>query len=166
MITEIRNGYNVKRYHATYRHQEETNGHHSANVCAIMLRLDPTCSRAVLIRGLMHDVPEAATGDIPYQFKKRSPEVRDACEQAEHWYESRYSLPVEPLNVAEMKLFKAADMVDVALSAAEEWGRGNGSARQILRNAGEALDAMELPHNMMAKIDAMVQEVKKQWEIE
>ena len=124
MITEIRNGYNVKRFHTTPRNQQETNGHHSANVCAIILRLDPDCSKDLLVAALMHDVPEAYTGDVPAPFKWDTPSIKAALSGGEFDYIRDNRIPNPKLTAEEVKLLKLADMMDLIFSSLEEMGRG------------------------------------------
>ena len=93
MVKAIREGLNVLRYHTRTRIRPETNGHHSANVAALCLALEPECSKEVLVRAIMHDVPEAYTGDIPYPFKAESSKVKASLQQAEMVYIDQIGLP-------------------------------------------------------------------------
>ena len=165
MITEIRKGFNVKRFHTSNRIQAETNGHHSANVCAIILRIDPNCSRDVLIAALMHDVPEAYTGDVPAPFKWENPDAKHALEVGEMDYVDKHSIPHPHLTDGQMQLLKFADMMDLVLSSLEEMGRGNNYARELVTNGARYLQEGGYPLEWIRIADKMVDEVKAEWDI-
>jgi len=164
MITEIRNGYNVKRFHTTPRNQQETNGHHSANVCAILIRLDPACSKDLLVAALMHDVAEAYTGDVPAPFKWDTPEAKEALRMGEYYYEEKYNIPDPELSFMEHSLLKLADMMDLVLSSLEEMGRGNQYAKELVENGQRYIEEMGISQELMVKCELMVNEVKAQWQ--
>ena len=165
MITEIREGFNVKRFHTTHRTQEETVGHHSANVCAILLRLDPTVRRDCLVAALMHDVPEVYTGDVPAPFKWDHPSIGVGLKEGEAAYVMDMKIPDPFLTPKEKQLLKVADMVDLVLSSLEEMGRGNRYAKTLVNNGQWYLQQMELPEDLQAKITTMVMEVKGKWQL-
>jgi len=165
MITEIRGGMNVKRFHTTNRAQEETVGHHSANVCAILLRLHPTCSRDLLVAALMHDVAEVYTGDVPAPFKWENAIAKQALDIGEDTYISKHDIPNPVLDANDETLLKVADMMDLILSSLEELGRGNMYAKQLVTNGSMYIADMELSEDLMMKCNVMVAEVKAQWQI-
>ena len=164
MITEIRSGMNVKRFHTTHRTQEETVGHHSANVCAMLLRLDPEVSRDLLVAALMHDVPEVYTGDVPAPFKWENPDVKHGLKGGELSYLEVNNIPSPMLNKAEQTMLKVADMLDLILSSLEEMGRGNVYARELVQNGAAYLEGMTLPQELYDKCNEMVMEVKEKWQ--
>ena len=165
MITEIRNGLNVKRFHTTHRTQEETVGHHSCNVAAILLRLDPLCSRDLLVAALMHDVAEVYTGDVPAPFKWDNPHVKQGLDDGEDDYVMEHSIPDPEISVEGMQLLKFADMLDLVLSSLEEMGRGNSYAKQLVENGANYLSEMPLWEEYGELADTMVREVKDQWNV-
>ena len=163
MIKEIRNGLAVRRYHTTHRILGETVGQHSANVAAIILRIDPECSRELLIAALMHDVAEVYTGDVPAPFKWDSPDAKKALEIGEMLYFNEHAIPWAILEPEEHKLLKFADMLDLVLSSLEELGRGNRYARQLIENGQRYLTDADYPREWMMAAEVMVREVKEQW---
>ena len=165
MITEIRNGYNVKRFHTTHRNQEETVGHHSANVAAILLRLDPECSRDLIVAALMHDVAECYTGDVPAPFKWDNCEAKTALEDGEGDYNRKHEIPDPELAPMDWQLLKLADMMDLVLSSVEEMGRGNVYAKQLIQNGQDYIMGMGLSPELLGKVEIMVQEVKASWQL-
>lgn len=165
MITEIRNGFNVKRFHTTHRTQEESVGHHSANICGILLRLDPSCSRELLVVALMHDVPEVYTGDVPAPFKWDNPDIKQGLDWGEQDYVDDNEIPDPKITTKEQQLLKLADMLDLVLSSLEEAGRGNQAAWELVENGAKYIDDMNLPQDLMVKADTMVTEVKQQWRL-
>jgi 5'-deoxynucleotidase YfbR-like HD superfamily hydrolase len=165
MITEIRSGLNVKRFHTTHRTQQETVGHHSANVCAILLRLDPNVSRDLLVAALMHDVAEAYTGDVPAPFKWDNPDAKNALLDGEIAYTLKHDIPEPDLLGPELVLLKVADMMDLILSSLEEMGRGNLYAKELVENGAKYIEEMDIPDELMYQCDEMVREVKGVWEL-
>jgi 5'-deoxynucleotidase YfbR-like HD superfamily hydrolase len=166
MINEIRSGFHVKRFHTTHRTQEETVGHHSANVAAIILRLDPAASRNLLVAALMHDVPEVYTGDVPAPFKWDYPAIKLGLGEGEMAYMEENEIPYpDDLTDQEVTLLKVADMVDLVLSSLEEMGRGNRYARELVQNGQWYLLEMDLPIELQQKITTMVKEVKDKWQL-
>ena len=162
MITEIRRGMNVKRFHTTVRLQEETIGHHSANVAAIILRLDPLCSRDLLVAALMHDIAEAYTGDVPAPFKWDYPDIAKGLKEGERSYVRDQYIPNPTLTDAEALLLKLADMLDLVLSSIEEWRKGNAYARVLTNNGIGYLRDMDNYALYEDAINAMIEEVKNE----
>ena len=160
MITEIRRGYNVKRFHTTKRLQEETVGHHSANVAAILLRLDPDCSRNLLVAALVHDVPEAYTGDVPAPCKWDNPHIKEGLNECERAYMQEYELPWPELTEEEQKLLKVADMLELVISCVEELNMGNSYAKTLVRNGQDYILGLDLPEELLVLVNAMVMEAK------
>jgi len=166
MIRILREGNAVRRYHTEERIKEETVGHHCANVCAILLRLEPTCSRELLVAALMHDMPEQYTGDIPAPVKREHPHLkRELAEAEEMWYRDNH-LPPATLMDHEKDLLKLADCVDLVLSSLEEMGRGNMYARRVVQKAQEYIMAMPIYQDYMVKIELMIREVKDAWDLQ
>jgi 5'-deoxynucleotidase YfbR-like HD superfamily hydrolase len=164
MITEIRRGYNVKRFHTTYRSQEETVGHHSANVAALLLALHPDVSRNALVAALMHDVPEGYTGDIPAPVKWAHPELAAELNAAEMAHTEDIGLPTPHLSPSDIKWLKLADMLDLVLSSIEEVGRGNLYAKELERNGKKYIADMKLSQELQIKVNAIIRGVTQQWE--
>ena len=165
MIKEIRNGLAVRRFHTSPRIQTETNGHHSANVAAIILRIDPECRRELLIAALIHDVAEVYTGDVPAPFKWENPNAKQSLADGEYAYFYKHGIPNpdELLTPEEEQLLKFADMLDLVLSSLEELGRGNRYARQLIENGQRYLTDADYPREWMMAAEVMVREVKEQW---
>lgn len=63
-----RGGYTT-RYHTERTLREDTVGHHSFNVAAIVMYVRPDASAALLRAALLHDVAEHVLGDIPAPVK-------------------------------------------------------------------------------------------------
>jgi len=142
MTSLVRSGYNVQRFHAGRRIQAETVGHHSANLCAILLELWPDCSRDLLVAGLMHDVAEGYTGDIPYPVKADHPSLKASLGLVEaEWYLAN-DLPVCNLTDEEYRQLKIADMFDLILSSREEINMGNTYAADLINNGIEFLKTL------------------------
>lgn len=165
MITELRRGMNVKRFHAEERIREESVGHHSANVCCIILRLCPDASRALLITALLHDVAEGHTGDIPYPTKQASLNIREGLKIMEYEWLIANKIPNPGLTEDEAQLLKLADMMDLVLSSLEEMGRGNRFAKRCVEAGQKYIQGMDIPVELEVKCEEMVREVKAQWQL-
>jgi 5'-deoxynucleotidase YfbR-like HD superfamily hydrolase len=169
MIKEIRSGFNVRRFHTTHRIQEETVGHHSANVCAILLRLQPDVSRSLLVAALFHDVAEVYTGDVPAPFKWDNPHMAEGLKQGELDYFKRHKIPAptewEEMHDEDLALLKLADMLELVLSSMEEINRGNLYAAELVANGQDYIEAMDIYPEYKDKVEDMVWEVRRQWQL-
>lgn len=159
MINEIRMGMAVKRFHTTHRTQAETVGHHSANVCAILLRLEPLVSKELLVRALMHDVPEYYTGDVPAPFKWDNAEAKSALNTGELRYIRANDIPSPEIDIYELALLKLADMLDLVLSSLEEVNRGNAYAIKLVENGKRYLENLPAYEKYSVKVKKMMEEV-------
>jgi len=159
MIADIRQGLGVTRYHTQTRLRTETVGHHSANVCAILLRLERNCSRNLLIRALMHDVPEYYTGDVPAPAKWDSPELKRELDALEGRFIDKHFIPHPQLDESEELLLKTADMLDLLLSCIEEVRMGNSYAEKLVSTAKEYIMGLGLPTRYQQRVDLMIKEV-------
>ncbi len=138
-------------------------GHHSASVCAILLRLDPSVSRELLVTALMHDVAEVYTGDIPYPFKRDNDRARDYIVEAEEEWMNEHDIPDPEISPEEYQLLRLADMVDLVLSSLEEVGKGNVYAKQLVVNGEIFLKTMDIWPKYEEAVTHMIYEVREQW---
>jgi hypothetical protein len=74
----------VHRWHTNphLSRMAQTNAQHSGSMAALALALWPDCSRDLLKACILHDAPEAATGDMPWGAK-RDPIIKAAMRHAE-----------------------------------------------------------------------------------
>lgn len=159
MITKLRAGMAVKRFHTHTRLVDETVGHHSANVCAILIALDPNVSRELLLEAILHDVAEAHTGDVPAPAKWACPVLKAALDDAEDDYIMQSGIPRYYLTLEDTKLLKAADMLDLILSSTEEVNRGNKYAEKLVSNGWDYIMGLGLAQPVMNAIKQMIEEV-------
>jgi len=149
----------VLRFHGSPRHQQETIGHHSANVCAILMWLEPDCRKELLVFALMHDWPEVYTGDIPYPAKSDSEQLKMATlELEEHFWVERLGLIPPELTEAEMYLLKLADMLDLVLSAQDELHMGNLYMDQMVHAGMNYIADMDLPEHLRQKVAEAIEQ--------
>lgn len=123
----IRKGLGVSRYHQRYTAVKDTVGKHSAGVATLLLLLHrPTMPRAQLLAAaLVHDVPEAITGDIPSPAKRAmSYDARAALNKQEEDMLEVHGLNWS-LDGVEKSLLKLADSLDGLIFCTEERNRGN-----------------------------------------
>jgi 5'-deoxynucleotidase YfbR-like HD superfamily hydrolase len=141
----IRDGYNVQRWHTQRRIRQETVGHHTASLAALVLMFDPSCRKEVLVEALMHDVAEVETGDTPATVKSWDEKVRKALDWLEDNFRTAKKIPSPKLDPEEIKLLAFCDRVESLLSAAEEVRMGNSYAKGLKANAVSILINMEVP---------------------
>lgn len=67
-------GGETRRYHGFRMLMEDTVGHHSFNVCCIILKVMPDASAALLRAAIKHDVAEHIVGDMPAPSKRAAPD--------------------------------------------------------------------------------------------
>jgi 5'-deoxynucleotidase YfbR-like HD superfamily hydrolase len=159
-IEAIRKSNLVRRFHTCERIREETVGHHSANVAALVLYLEPDAPRELLIAALMHDWPEQYTGDIPAPAKWGSPQLADALAQAEAVCWPQLGVTVPPLHNHHAHILKLADLLDLMLSCSEEMRRGNVEASAVYNNGAAALSAMSLSKPLRCKVRELLKEIE------
>lgn len=168
-LTAVRRGQAVRRFHTMPMHIQQTNGHHSANVVAIILRLNPRASRNLLVRALFHDVPEAYTGDSPYPWKADYEEAKACLSKGEAKYIAENGVPHPELDCGEECLLKLADMMDLVLTCMEETHMGNAAANTMIERGRRYIARMEM-QNMVSKEQAeicndLVEESRTQWQL-
>jgi 5'-deoxynucleotidase YfbR-like HD superfamily hydrolase len=141
----------------------ETVGHHTCNLCHLLLLLEPDCRKELLVAALYHDVPEGFTGDIPAPAKWESQHLTRELKELETAFYARHNIPNPELYSYERTLLKAADMLDLALSSIEELGLGNQSAAELIENAQEYIYHLDLYEEHRAIIETIVTEVRNKW---
>lgn len=132
----------VKRYHTWPTITTETVGQHSHGVAMIWCRLFGSDPDDLLRSGLMHarvlryilehDLAELWTGDLPFPFKKRYPDVARALVTAE--YEASAALGLAKgvhSDSSEKVRMKVCDLLQMHLFGACELRMGNQYARPI-----------------------------------
>lgn len=119
------NGNYVKRFHALPTIEDETVGHHSHTVAALVWVLsDGKASAKELMAALLHDHPEQVIGDIPANTKKflKTEELskyEDTLTEDAGWVSNA------SLTVAERRRQKAADIFSGMLACVRELSLGN-----------------------------------------
>jgi 5'-deoxynucleotidase YfbR-like HD superfamily hydrolase len=132
----LREGFMVRRYHtAGHVAKEETVGHHTCNVLAILFHLFDDAPPLYLIRhALHHDAAEVMTGDIPATAKWKFPALAKAAEEAEAQTARDMGLEIKELDPLHRDLLKYADMMDLCFKSVEELTSGNEAFQHILGN--------------------------------
>lgn len=72
----------IVRYHNTQIDKKQTIAEHQWAVALILDKIHPT-TRHLLLHALVHDCPEAVTGDIPAPFKWDNPAIKDYLKASE-----------------------------------------------------------------------------------
>lgn len=156
----IRRSNQVRRFHTEPVIVEETVGHHSANVVAILIDLyQPEFPPAALIvAALYHDLDEYYTGDAPAPVKKENPSVKAAMDRAGDRWRRHYKLTSPVLRQEEFAVLKFADAYDCVLSFTEE---------AILRNNHQMMTplrrALGYMSNAYLKMPQVFKDKAKPW---
>jgi 5'-deoxynucleotidase YfbR-like HD superfamily hydrolase len=123
-------GADVKRFHTVATLIPETVGHHSHGVACIVLLLEPSARRELLIAALLHDLSEHQTGDIPSPAKREYGIGEQVSELEERLLnESGWVNP--KLNKFEARTLKLADIAHGALTCLKEISLGNSRLRLV-----------------------------------
>lgn len=88
---------------------------------------------------LFHDVPEIATGDVPFPTKRKHPLLVEELDKAEEEFIKEFSLPDIKLSGKEFNLCKIADALELYVYSVHEIGLGNQYALQWKENISHAL---------------------------
>ena len=129
-LRKIRDAGSITRFHTARVIKEETVAQHSYGVATIVLTLTRgTASRDLIIAALLHDLGEAAIGDIPSPVKASLPqETQDAMEKMETdaimdmFPRLAEDMSLEPEDVHTLHV---ADRMDGLMKCIEELQMGN-----------------------------------------
>lgn len=83
MFENARFGFQVARYHTWPVHRQQSVGEHTAQMLAVWWRVWGPLSAEESTYVLWHDAGELVTGDPPFPFKSRHPEVKHAFDREE-----------------------------------------------------------------------------------
>jgi 5'-deoxynucleotidase YfbR-like HD superfamily hydrolase len=130
----------VRRYHTHVANPQQNLAEHQWGVAAILLRINPRCSRTLLIHALTHDVGEVRVGDLPAPVKWNNPDIAEAhndlendeLQQALGWQD-------DGLTQEEQDWLKAADLLELVTFAHYEMERGNRLMQDVLRNGRDRI---------------------------
>ena len=166
LVTALRRGNAVKRYHTEQILVGETVGHHCANVAAILFELySPILpSVTLLAHCLSHDVAEQYTGDLPAPVKKDNEGLRNEMTHAEgQWEMENFPMTIQ-LGNGEFIIFAFADIMDVVYKARDEILMGNTLALPMyIRAETYAVERLaQLPDGFHAKAQDMLAEAQGQ----
>lgn len=164
MIHKWRAGNAVKRFHTVRRLGVETVGHHSANVCGVLLSLDPNVSRDLLVAALMHDLPEQHTGDVPAPAKWAQKTLAGELVWAEdYWWAEHSEMQHLVLSLSEWEhgMLKLADMTDLVLSCVEEKRMGNQYAIPLLNRGVNYIRNLDVNKEYKDRALMMVREAEQ-----
>lgn len=123
----VRRAADVNRFHIERTIHRNTVGQHSFNVAMLVLRLEPSASRELLMSALFHDLPERELGDVPAPTKWAHPELRNQLAEAEVAVSKKHGLweVQSKLLPSERCVLKWADYLEAAYFCLEERRMGN-----------------------------------------
>ena len=140
-IPRIRAGGQVRRFHTIPTIGHQTVAEHSWGVAILILVLNPLASTELLRAALLHDVPEADTGDMPAQVKWANPMLAHELEEVEQTVMEELDI-VPLLTPAERLFLKAADKLDGMWTCYEQRCLGNKNMEIIFGRWLMSLDAL------------------------
>ena len=148
LIKAIRDGLSVKRFHVV-RHVAvpETVGHHTCNMINLIFILYQGSPPLPLVhRALMHDVPEAVTGDIPAHTKWHIPLFAEILKNIEEVVVRDLGIPHPHLAPLEEAVLRFVDILELCLKSIEEVDAGNEVFKEIFgRGARECMKILQGP---------------------
>lgn len=132
-----RSGFYVKRFHTENVIKEDTVGHHSANVAALVFWLyRPNRPSIELVEAaLLHDVAEYETGDVPAHAKWKSKDLKAILDFAEGqaWEAHNEMPPDKILSTDDYHALKFCDSIDLAIKVVHEMSMGNRTVKHVFR---------------------------------
>jgi hypothetical protein len=130
-VLQARGGGSVQRCHTVRHAGSYSNAEHSWGVAMLLLQLYPEHSRRLLAVALVHDIPEAVTGDVPATVKHGS---GDDHEFDDHIL-AAWDLPtLGSLNADEKLVLKTCDKLELWLWAREQLSMGNNFSIEVVEN--------------------------------
>lgn len=133
-IIAMRNGGQVRRYHVARTVKIQTVADHSHGVACIICAAFDTPSLDLVRAALFHDLAEAVTGDVPATAKWLNPGLERELGYVEDTFNERYRL-TPLLSEEEVRILKAADMLELMLWNMEDYQMGNEYANEIVERA-------------------------------
>lgn len=129
-ILQARAGGAVQRCH-TVRHQGSySNAEHSWGVAMLLLQLYPD-QWHLLKYALVHDIPEAVTGDVPATVKKNAVDEHDF----DDFILEQWGLPqLNELIDRDRHILKSCDKLELWLWATEQLAAGNFFINEVIEN--------------------------------
>jgi len=129
----------VKRYHTMDTIGTQDIASHSWGVAVILIRITGgKCSVGLLMAALMHDVPEAVTGDSPATAKWRSKALKLALNSLEGDVEKELGIDT-CLPEDEDVLLKVADMLELIHYSVRQVRLGNRTFSDVFHRGREFL---------------------------
>lgn len=162
-LNMLRDGMNVERFHTIPSAGRQTVGHHTANVIGLLyLAYVPDLPPEYLLKAaLVHDMPEAFTGDTPANVKRvRGLALELDVIEAEYMYGTLWECNVYD-NYGD--ILKVCDRLELVLYLNERIAAGcfNRRVRQMQTNAVLYLHeafSMVMPGAVKSNLEAMIKE--------
>ena len=128
----------VTRWHTIPHIGVDTVANHSWNTTTLLLELNPTASRALIVYMLNHDVTERWIGDIPASAKGMFPTISQGVKEAESFLEHKFNLPgTDDLDEDERRWARAIDALEAVLWCHEQIIMGNQMVTVALETISE-----------------------------
>lgn len=130
----------VIRYHTWPVHRQQSVGEHTWQILRLYWLIFGPPSSQVTTSILWHDAGELCTGDPPFPFKSRNPNLKamiDALE--EEAVEIMGGNPRPALSGEEKRRVKACDLIDMVEYGLHEYNLGNKYAEPIIQDVTEAV---------------------------
>jgi hypothetical protein len=155
-VLELRKGGVTQRCHTVPTvgvHQ--TVAAHSWGVAILVMQLNPSASKELLLAALTHDIAENWTGDIPAHAKWRWPALKAVSYGAEEEVNRRLGINVQ-LTPQEQAWLDGCDLLELALHSYDQLMLGNRNFAVILYRCVEhAGKSHHFPHEVVKLIDQL-----------
>lgn len=132
LLTELRFGGNVSRYHCERTIRTQRVSEHSHGVAVILCFItEPSVN--LLKAALFHDLNEKRVGDMPAPIKWANPKIQEFLDEAGKKADKELEISVK-LSAVEETLLKIADYLEAAFFCLEERTMGNCYVNPIMAN--------------------------------
>jgi len=129
----------VERYHAWRTLRRQSVGEHTWQVLRIYDEIFGLHDAEVARWILWHDAPELITGDVPFQTKRRWPEVKKALTEAEEVASRELDIVWPEITDLQRARIKLCDVLEMYEFGVREVQMGNQFCREVVRATAEAL---------------------------
>lgn len=131
----IYKGAKTKRFHTADTLTEQSVAEHSFGVAWLIVLINPSARKELILAALAHDLAEHVVGDVSSPAKRRFPALKSALDVAEGCLLADIGLDYERyLTDAELRILKIADMLDGMMFCVRERRMGSKVVVEVYNN--------------------------------
>lgn len=142
LLKSLRYAGAVERYHTYPTLRKQTIADHTWNVLRIYTHVFEPPQVPVFMHIMYHDCGELVTGDVPFPFKRRNPNIGEQMTKAEDMALRAMGISLPPLSTMEKVRIKLCDLAEMHEFGLIEMALGNKLAQPIVDDTLRAINAM------------------------